>query len=419
MDDEKQAPAPPPDRPPDAVPATPEPALPEPPPGAGPFARSPEVAPPSPPEWTTETTPTPEWRGQAARGPEWSPWPYPEWPGPVSPSFLWGALVLGVVGALALVFGLPDTGFLLAMAAVFYLAQAADVHPAVARVYRFLAWIPSVLGAGALLGIAAILGPAPHTPLRLGFTVLSLAGVCASLALLVPRVADAVARVLLRERSPGHVARLAATSVLITLWASVPAWLALRGTIAELLREPEAIASPARLGGSLVAYVALAFAGVGYGVRRSGRATLERLGLTRLRVSDAVTIAIGLVVLWLFNAGSEAVERTWFPALWRVDQRFTESIAGVMAPAVMVLLGISAGVGEEITLRGALQPRLGLWLTALLFALLHVQYSWFGMASILVFGLILGAVRLRSGTTSAILVHALYDALALAAAKHA
>ena len=48
--------------------------------------------------------------------------------------------------------------------------------------------------------------------------------------------------------------------------------------------------------------------------------------------------------------------------------------------------------------------------------MLHVQYSWYGMASIVVFGVILGLVRLRSSTTSAILVHAVYDLLAVAGA---
>jgi len=39
------------------------------------------------------------------------------------------------------------------------------------------------------------------------------------------------------------------------------------------------------------------------------------------------------------------------------------------------------------------------------------------MLSILAFGLILGFIRQRSSTTAAILVHALYDLLAVASAK--
>jgi membrane protease YdiL (CAAX protease family) len=46
-----------------------------------------------------------------------------------------------------------------------------------------------------------------------------------------------------------------------------------------------------------------------------------------------------------------------------------------------------------------------------------VQYSWYGMLSILVFGLILGVIRRRSSTTAAILVHALHNLIAVAVAK--
>jgi membrane protease YdiL (CAAX protease family) len=64
-------------------------------------------------------------------------------------------------------------------------------------------------------------------------------------------------------------------------------------------------------------------------------------------------------------------------------------------------------------MRGALQPRLGVVLTALLFSLLHVQYSWFGMATVFLFGLMLGAIRSRTNTTVVIAIHTIYDVLAL------
>jgi membrane protease YdiL (CAAX protease family) len=88
-------------------------------------------------------------------------------------------------------------------------------------------------------------------------------------------------------------------------------------------------------------------------------------------------------------------------------------IAGGLSQWDTLLLGVSAGVGEELALRGALQPKLGVFLTSLLFALLHVQYSWFGVGIILVLGLLLGTIRNRTSTTVAILVHALYDMFAV------
>jgi membrane protease YdiL (CAAX protease family) len=50
-----------------------------------------------------------------------------------------------------------------------------------------------------------------------------------------------------------------------------------------------------------------------------------------------------------------------------------------------------------------------------LFALLHVQYSWFGMALIAILGLLLGTIRQRTSTSVAIAVHALYDVAAVVA----
>jgi membrane protease YdiL (CAAX protease family) len=77
------------------------------------------------------------------------------------------------------------------------------------------------------------------------------------------------------------------------------------------------------------------------------------------------------------------------------------------------VLGLSAGIGEELTMRGALQPRLGLAATALLFASLHVQYSWFGITVIFLLGLVLGLLRKHTNTSVAMAVHALYDMAAV------
>ena len=72
----------------------------------------------------------------------------------------------------------------------------------------------------------------------------------------------------------------------------------------------------------------------------------------------------------------------------------------------------AAGIGEEILFRGAAQPRLGLPLTALLFAAVHTQYTVSpALVHIFVTGLLLGVVRRRANTTTAIAVHASYNFL--------
>ncbi len=165
--------------------------------------------------------------------------------------------------------------------------------------------------------------------------------------------------------------------------------------------------------GSLIGLSVLALGAAGFKVRRDARSTFDRLGLRAPRPSHYAVVVLGLVALYLFNAGTEALQRGWFPDLWRHDQDMSRLIAGGLGVGGSVMLGVSAGVGEELSMRGALQPRLGLMLTSLTFAALHVQYSWFGMATIFVLGLLLGVIRNRTSTTVAILVHSLYDIAAV------
>jgi hypothetical protein len=339
-------------------------------------------------------------------------------PPPLPRKVLHSALALALLGLATLLLGQVEAALLIAIAALYFVAQSADVHPAMGRVYAFLAWIPPVTAAIVLGALARLLvTDGPLTPLRIGFAVCSGLGALASLATLLPSVTDRLVLLLFRGAGPSHTLRLTARIAFATFWVALPAWLTFRDQLAELLRNPGALVSASKLSGGLVGYVVLAFASVGFLVRRDWRGALERLGLTELRPADWLTVLGGVVALWLFNVGSEWIEQRMFPALWASDQGFGAALAGVMGPGQMLLLGLSAGVGEEITLRGALQPKLGIALTSLLFAMLHVQYSWYGMLAILVFGLILGVIRQRSSTTAAILVHALYDLLAVAASR--
>jgi hypothetical protein len=339
-------------------------------------------------------------------------------PPPLPRKVLHSALALALLGLAALLLGQVEAALLIAIAALYFVAQGADVHPAMGRVYALLAWIPPVTGALVLGALASLLVTSgPLTLLRIGFAVFSGLGALASLATLLPAVADRLVRLIFRGACPSHTLRLTASVAFAILWVALPAWLTFRDQLAELLRDPGALVSAAKLASGLVGYIVLAFASIGFMVRRDGRGSLERLGLTALRPTGWLTVIAGVAALWLFNLGSEALEKSLFPALWASDQAFTVTLAGVMGPGLMLLLSLSAGIGEEITLRGALQPKLGIALTSLLFATLHVQYSWYGMLSILAFGLLLGVIRKHSSTTAAILVHTLHNLLAVASAK--
>jgi membrane protease YdiL (CAAX protease family) len=172
------------------------------------------------------------------------------------------------------------------------------------------------------------------------------------------------------------------------------------------------LADVGSLVGQLFGEVVFALSAVGLWVGRDLRAVRERLGLGGLNVRHAAIALAGLVAVCGLNAGTEWVERTYFHALWLRDQDMVKLIAADLSVGAAILLGVSAGVGEEILVRGALQPRVGLFWASLLFAAAHVQYTWFGMLTIVGLGVTLGVVRKRANTTTAIIVHGLYDIIA-------
>jgi membrane protease YdiL (CAAX protease family) len=199
----------------------------------------------------------------------------------------------------------------------------------------------------------------------------------------------------------------------LALALAVPAWFAAQDVLDDMMKDPQGLLDKAGLGGGLIGYVLLALAGTGWLVRRNLRETFERLGLRVPRLADIAVAAVAVGALWLLNDGSEWIQQRWFPASYAMDHAISEAMGAGMGPARVVLLGLSAGIGEEITMRGALQPRLGIALTSLLFATLHVQYSWFGMLVIFALGSILGLVRARTSTTAAMMAHVVYDVLAV------
>ena len=163
------------------------------------------------------------------------------------------------------------------------------------------------------------------------------------------------------------------------------------------------------------AFVFIAYLAVGLFITRDIRSATARLGLHRLTVRQ-VGIAVGLVVVAFVIAGvAGAVTQALQPELEQeIAERsgvLTEQVASV--PGALVL-GLSAGIGEEILFRGAIQPRFGLVFTALVFASFHVQYGLsFIVVGVFLLGVMLGLERRRLGTTASILTHALYNFLAV------
>src|SRR5256886_9361166 len=98
----------------------------------------------------------------------------------------------------------------------------------------------------------------------------------------------------------------------------------------------------------------------------------------------------------------DVLSHAWTPDVARrVDAATTHVFGGLGGPAGIVALALVPGLCEEILFRGALQPRIGLMATALLFTSIHTQYAFsLDTAAVLVIALGLGLLRKYTNTTT-------------------
>lgn len=156
----------------------------------------------------------------------------------------------------------------------------------------------------------------------------------------------------------------------------------------------------------------MAVIGVGWLSRRSLAQVLQRLAIVVPTLRQFLAgIGIGVAMAAVITVLEVLLARVGVVTDADV-QRLSEQLLGplVTHPFGIITLGVAAALGEECIFRGALQPRFGILLTTLLFALLHSTYG-LSLATLLVFlvGLLLGLVRQRANTTTSMLVHATYN----------
>jgi membrane protease YdiL (CAAX protease family) len=181
-----------------------------------------------------------------------------------------------------------------------------------------------------------------------------------------------------------------------------------------VLEAPERVSvTPSLFWQQGLAFVLLGLAGVGAFLRRSLRETLDRLKLQGVSLphwglATGVTLLL-MAFVWVVSFGWS---RLW-PQSYEEVGRISEVLFGeLLSPLGALTLGLSAGIGEELLFRGALQPRFGLVLTTLLFTVAHTQYTISpALLEIFLVGLVLGILRNRTSTTVCILVHAAYNVL--------
>lgn len=159
-------------------------------------------------------------------------------------------------------------------------------------------------------------------------------------------------------------------------------------------------------------FVFIALIGVGWLTRKSLSGALERLNIVKPNIRE-VAIAVGWALVMVPAVMLlEAASRALGVGIDADVESLTEQLIGPLfqSPWGIISIGLAAGIGEEALFRGAMQPRFGLIATALLFALVHSNYG-ITLSTLVVFllGMMLGWLRLRYNTSTAMIAHAVYN----------
>jgi len=232
--------------------------------------------------------------------------------------------------------------------------------------------------------------------------------------LLTPSVRRLCARFLpIDPASPVHAVALSLTmliaiNMLFTLAIGLD-------TLAGLLAEQDDLGGSitmSMLWGQQLLMLLMALIGVGWLSRRSLTETMQRLGIVAV---SGRQVLIGMAAAFLMLPISVFLQQAaiylGFGATPDVEV-LTDQLLGSLfeSPWGILTLGLAAAIGEEPLFRGAMQPRFGVVLTAVLFAVVHSNYG-LSVSTLLVFvlGLVLAWLRIRHNTTTAMIAHATYN----------
>lgn len=170
-----------------------------------------------------------------------------------------------------------------------------------------------------------------------------------------------------------------------------------------------------------VFFILIAYFTVGWRIVRTGQEATARLGITRPTLTT-VAAGLGFTVLAFVVAIAANILAFYVqPDLAETLSGLTDELTvNFQNPIGALVLGIAAGAGEEALFRGALQPRYGIVLVSIVFALLHAPQYGLNLSVLGLFGVsvLLGIVRNRYGTTAAMITHATYNAIGVLMATY-
>lgn len=269
-------------------------------------------------------------------------------------------------------------------------------------------------GAELLLGLVLTLASRivlATDPTFMGFAIALLCLGAATLLLLVPFVRGIVSKLV--PISPLSAVDMAGLIVLLHVLGGSLALLVSTDVIGVIQSAPTdqvALSIPSLIIQSLL-YPIVAFFAVGLFIARGFRESWDRLGL---RLPSLKYVALALVVVAI-ALGTDAVFQTLMQQLQpgqlsKMNNLMTDMFGNLLSPAGALTVGLTAGIGEELLFRGAVQPRFGIFFTAAVFASIHLQYG-FSLVLLQIFTLavLLGVLRWRAGTVSAMIAHTVYN----------
>jgi membrane protease YdiL (CAAX protease family) len=260
------------------------------------------------------------------------------------------------------------------------------------------------------LGLASGLIPAGPggQPLGVDVGIMATAVVAATLA--SKPVRERIARVLpIDPDSPVHTYALVLAVILFGSQVATIAFVDV--LVADQTQPPLTLGD---LAASEAPFLILALAGVGLYIRRNAAGAAGRLGLTRPTWWQIVIALAAAGAFFAFIMGADRLSHAWTPQVaGQVDKTTSHLFGGLGDPIGIAALALLPGICEEILFRGALQPRIGLLASAVLFTSIHTQYGIsFDALSVFVVAIGLGLIRKYTNTTTSCISHVSYNLLA-------
>lgn len=157
----------------------------------------------------------------------------------------------------------------------------------------------------------------------------------------------------------------------------------------------------------------LAAAGVGLWTRRELRPSTARLGFVKPAWWHVALALAAAGVFFAIGQAGDSLSHVLTPSIAQQVDRTSDHVFGQLGdPAGILTLALLPAICEEALFRGALQPRFGIVVTAVLFTAIHAEYGLsLDLPTIFVIAVGLGFIRKYLNTTASAACHAAYNLL--------